>query len=69
MTNHTYNKERQQLANQKWREKNKEHSAELCRLESKKYYERNRAIKTAKVLSNYYLKKELKTFLNIPYEG
>jgi hypothetical protein len=65
MPKQTYNKERQLIANQKWREKNPEHWAELCRNESKKYYEKNREAKTAKVLNNYYFKKELKTFLNI----
>lgn len=55
-------------ANLKWREKNPEHWAELARNEAKKYYEKNRVTKTAKVLNNYYLKKELKTFLNILLE-
>jgi len=61
----TYNKEKQMIANEKWRSKNHEHWTELSRIEAKKYYEKNRDTKSAKVLKNYYLKKELNAFLQI----
>jgi hypothetical protein len=60
-----YNKDKQTLANEKWRDKNYERWLEINREEQKKYYDKHKENKKKKVYARYYFMKESERMRNI----
>lgn len=60
-----YDKDKQKLANKKWREKNIEKWASINREQQQKYYENNKEKKIQKIIGYYFLRKEMERFRRI----